>query len=172
MFEASPTTIIEPYGLGTSERLLAPDWEEEEVDRQTRTVMDMALARAARETSTAKMPAAPANAGAELLASETVTSQARARFAIDQSAPLRILNRRSFAQTQALDAAKQEGKEIDRPTLGGLSLSSSKANGVTAKAPVTKDSSDSATAASKRKEGNKNSQLWEVVDPVALLTNI
>ncbi|KDN45092.1 hypothetical protein K437DRAFT_274346 [Tilletiaria anomala UBC 951] len=191
LFESVPHTLVEPLGLGTSERLLAPDWEEEEVDRQTRTAAEAAMAKAARETATAKMSAAPANAPPEVLSSELVTSLARSRFAIDQSAPLRLLDPRTFTETQALKLAKlhpKDGSANNRPSVGGLSLAASAtvsgagiiastSAGVGDAAPSSDAKSggkaDALTVTTtKRKDGSKNSQLWEVVDPVALLSHI
>lgn len=175
-FEMTPTTAVEPLGLGTTERLLAPDWEEEEVERETRTASELAFIKAARETATSKLPSAPTSSiSPEMLASETVTTPARARFVIDQAAPMRLLNRRTLVETQALELAKQSKDAADRPTVGGLTISSaSKEQSLTpgtTKSEPDKRSEGEQPPTSKRKDA-RLPNAWEVVDPVALLTDL
>lgn len=189
LFELAPHTVVEPLGQGTHERLLAPDWEDEEETRGGH--VDAGLAEVTRITATTK-------AGDEL-------GPVRGRFIIDQTAPLRILDRRTLAETQAAEASSL-GR---RPTKGALTTpsgggagaglgsllgsglagkgagSSVGANGgalqpLENRADVKQSmDAESGDGSAKRKDGGHGHQhqhrhkdghsLWEVVDPVALL---
>lgn len=156
MLEIAPTTVIEPMGQGTQERLLAPEWEDDEDDNSHLSQHpDRQLARAARQAATAK------------LSDTSSESSVRNRFVIDQSAPLRLLDRRGLAEN--------DGR--GRPTKGGLTISDfGKKEGVaagelaTTAAGVLSDVNgrNKKDAAGHATHHRTRDEIWDVVDPVAL----
>ncbi len=177
--QLAPGTVIEPVGHDVQERLLAPEWEDASAERETRSAAELGLIRVSRETTVSKLRAVPNGVTPEQLASEVVTTPARGRFVIDQSAPMRILDRRQLAETLAMESAKYRGGEGDRPTMGGLTIPGSAAPGTTAAAgqpdPTAKADGDKAaeeTAPGTKRKEARLPNAWEVVDPIALLANI
>ena len=143
LLQLAPHTVVEPMGQGTQERLLAPDWEDED---PAESGPDKLYVQAAKAAATTK------------LSDTSEPDSVRGRFIIDQSAPLRLLDRRALAE---------------RPTKGGLSLKdSSAANGTAgidqAAAGVLVDTNGRKKDASHRHRDD----MYEVVDPVALFGSL
>lgn len=158
LLEVAPHTVVEPMGQGTQERMLAPEWNddiafggEDDNGRVYPSSPERQLARAARLAATSHLSDAT-GAGPDV--------PVRNRFVIDQSAPLRLLDRRTLAEN--------EGRA--RPTKGGLSV------------PEYKDPSAVLVDINGRKKDNllhggaamphhshrHKDDIWDVVDPVAL----
>lgn len=197
-----PTSIVEPIGASNEERLLLPDWSEGHEDESTAQSSSnqffsngnsgsnwsssfedsSSLAKIAKMTSSAKM-SNPSNSSSS--ANQNIgggiggSGSSRNRFIIDGSAPLKLLDRKTLAETQYL-----ESKGKGRPTKGGLSIGNS-SNGI-----VDSSSNNVEGGSSSNQNGNlapgtgspltphpngnprKRSyrdELFEVVDPVSLL---
>lgn len=152
LLEVAPHTVVEPMGQGTQERLLAPEWDDkaifgddEETSRMYPSSPERLLARAARLAATTHLSDS-SGAGSDV--------PVRNRFVIDQSAPLRLLDRRTLAEN--------EGRA--RPTKGGLSVPEYKdPNAVLADVNGRKKESLPAAHQHRHKD-----DIWDVVDPVAL----
>uniref|UniRef100_V5ESC0 Uncharacterized protein n=1 Tax=Kalmanozyma brasiliensis (strain GHG001) TaxID=1365824 RepID=V5ESC0_KALBG len=139
LIEVAPHTVVEPLGQGTRERMLAPEWSDDTVDDDGPHVSpERQLARAARLAATTHLSDATTG-GAE--------TPVRNRFIIDQSAPLKLLDRRSLAEN--------EGKL--RPTKGGLSVPET----------VLADVNGRKNSLGQQQHRHKD-DIWDVVDPVAL----
>ncbi|CDS01444.1 related to HFI1-adaptor protein required for structural integrity of the SAGA complex [Sporisorium scitamineum] len=148
LLEVAPHTVVEPMGQGTQERMLAPEWSDDiDEDERLPVSPERQLARAARLVATTHLSDA---AGAD--------APVRNRFIIDQSAPLKLLDRRSLAEN--------EGRL--RPTKGGLSVPDS-----AVLADVNGRKKDNLHAsggvASTVGQYRHKDDIWDVVDPVALL---
>ncbi|TKY89927.1 hypothetical protein EX895_001225 [Sporisorium graminicola] len=157
LLEVAPHTVVEPMGQGTQERMLAPEWSGDAVfgeddGRLRASSPERQLARAARLAATTHLSETAAAQGAD--------APVRNRFIIDQSAPLKLLDRRSLAEN--------EGRL--RPTKGGLTV------------PEYKDPSAVLADVNGRKKDTLHSSggvgalaahrhkddIWDVVDPVVL----
>lgn len=155
LIEVAPHTVVEPMGQGTQERMLAPEWKDETVvgdDDSARLDVspERLLARAARLAATTHLCDAAPGQGADV--------PVRNRFIIDQTAPLKLLDRRSLAEN--------EGRL--RPTKGGLSVPEYKdPNAVLADVNGRKKDSLHPAAAAHPLHRHKD-DIWDVVDPVAL----
>ncbi|UZJ54269.1 hypothetical protein CBS101457_003589 [Exobasidium rhododendri] len=110
LLKVAPHTVVEPLGLGTQERLLAPDWTavDENAIREQEWTDDGMLLRESRIAATAKMSS---------IASSTPSH--RSKYIIDQLAPVRLFDRRTLMENQA--AHNHNG----RSTKGGLTLPAS-----------------------------------------------
>lgn len=158
LLEVAPHTVVEPMGQGTQERMLAPEWSddtvfgaEDETGRVYPSSPERQLARAARLAATTHLSDA-SGAGADV--------PVRNRFVIDQSAPLRLLDRRTLAEN--------EGRA--RPTKGGLSVPEYKdPQGVLGDVNGRKkDGLLHGNGAAAVHQHRHKDDIWDVVDPVAL----
>lgn len=158
LLEVAPHTVVEPMGQGTQERMLAPEWSddsvfgaEDESGRMFPLSPERQLARAAGLAATTHLSDA-SGAGSDV--------PVRNRFVIDQSAPLRLLDRRTLAEN--------EGRA--RPTKGGLSVPEYKdPQGVLGDVNGRKKDGllhGNGTAAVH--QHRHKDDIWDVVDPVAL----
>ena len=160
LLEVAPHTVVEPMGQGTQERMLAPEWSDDfafgggaddESSRVFPPSPERQLARAARLAATTHL-------------SDTVSAAdapVRNRFVIDQSAPLRLLDRRTLAEN--------EGRA--RPTKGGLSVPEYKdPNAVLADVNGRKKDATlhNGLANAAHHQHRLKDDIWDVVDPVAL----
>ncbi|CCF50556.1 hypothetical protein NDA11_006581 [Ustilago hordei] len=159
LLEVAPHTVVEPMGQGTQERMLAPEWSDDSVfgaeDKTGRlcpySSPERQLARSARLAATTHL-SETSGAGADV--------PVRNRFVIDQSAPLRLLDRRTLAEN--------EGRA--RPTKGGLSVPEYK----DPQAVLTdvngrkKDGLLHGSGAAAVHQHRHKDDIWDVVDPVAL----
>lgn len=146
MLEVAPHTVVQPMGLGPQERMLAPEWSDDlapDADdaHLHPTTPERQLARAARLTATTHLSD---QAGAD--------APTRTRFIIDQSAPLKLLDRRSLAEN---------GGRL-RPTKGGLSVPDT-----AVLADVNGRRMESLHVGAVGAHRHKD-DIWDVVDPVAL----
>ena len=159
LLEVAPHTVVEPMGQGTQERMLAPEWSDDSVfgaeDKTGRLCPffspERQLARSARLAATTHL-SDTSGAGADV--------PVRNRFVIDQSAPLRLLDRRTLAEN--------EGRS--RPTKGGLSVPEYK-DPQAVLADVNgrkKDGLLHGSAAAAVHQHRHKDDIWDVVDPVAL----
>lgn len=199
LLDVAPHTVVEPLGLGTQSRLLAPDWNtaDENAQRADESSYEGVLAREARSAATSKVSDAQGSA-APYLASN------RGQYVIDQLAPVRILDRQALAETQASEVANRSR----RRTKGGLTLSTTSAEkpasaaAAAAAAAAASAAPSSATTGDEagdensalvknpfKREGSNNQSassagsyhhhhrgtdphLYDVVDPVALLGSL
>ncbi|GAK66099.1 uncharacterized protein PAN0_011d4321 [Moesziomyces antarcticus] len=159
LLEVAPHTVVEPMGQGTQERMLAPEWSddavfggEDESGRLYPASPERQLARAARLAATSHLSDATAT-GPDV--------PVRNRFVIDQSAPLRLLDRRTLAEN--------DGRV--RPTKGGLSVPGFK-DPTSVLAEINGRKKDPAVlasaAAANAPQHRHKDEIWDVVDPVAL----
>ncbi|SJX64043.1 related to HFI1-adaptor protein required for structural integrity of the SAGA complex [Sporisorium reilianum f. sp. reilianum] len=154
LLEVAPHTVVEPMGQGTQERMLAPEWSDDlgfgdDDGRLRASSPDRQLARAARLAATTHLSDTAAAQGSD--------APVRNRFIIDQSAPLRLLDRRSLAEN--------EGRL--RPTKGGLSVPEYKDSAVLADVNGRKKDVLHGGVAGTGAHRHKD-DIWDVVDPVAL----
>lgn len=159
LLEVAPHTVVEPMGQGTQEKLLAPEWNDDatldgddEASRMYPSSPERQLARAARLAATTHLSDS-SGAGPDV--------PVRNRFVIDQSAPLRLLDRRTLAEN--------EGRA--RPTKGGLSVPEYRdPNSVLAEVNGRKKENLAHTngAATPHHQHRHKDDIWDVVDPVAL----
>ncbi|PWZ03654.1 hypothetical protein BCV70DRAFT_209895 [Testicularia cyperi] len=201
LLEVAPSTVVEPVGQGMQERLLASEWEDDEVLYAGQEQSpERLLARAARMAATAKVSdsvsvtlAAPSSAastsipgsrgpqtpasgvgGADAAAAGAEHESVRNRFVIDQMAPLRLLDRKSLAESAF------------RPTKGGLSLPEHKTPSVTSSASGIGVANVLADVNGRKKDtpakdpahlhnlphNHRRDEIWDVVDPVALFGSL
>ncbi|EPQ26010.1 uncharacterized protein PFL1_06464 [Pseudozyma flocculosa PF-1] len=177
LLELAPHSVVEPMGQGTQERLLAPDWDEDAILASAGDY-DRLVVETAKRAATTKI----SDIGGEGKEA-AMSSGVRGRFVIDQSAPLRLLDRKGLAESAV------------RPTKSGLSLSGT--NGAAAATSgLFKDSAagkgagaigvlhdvngrksanrdaPSASAAAALAAAKGREELWDVVDPVALFESL
>ncbi|SPO28102.1 related to HFI1 - adaptor protein required for structural integrity of the SAGA complex [Ustilago trichophora] len=161
LLEVAPHTVVEPMGQGTQERMLAPEWSddlifgsaEDDASRVYPASPERQLARAARLAATTHLSDATTGATADV--------PVRNRFVIDQSAPLRLLDRRTLAEN--------EGRA--RPTKGGLSVPDTVLTDVNGRKKDTNmllQSSNNAALIAGHNVHRHKDDIWDVVDPVAL----
>ncbi|SNX85200.1 related to HFI1 - adaptor protein required for structural integrity of the SAGA complex [Melanopsichium pennsylvanicum] len=166
LLQVAPHTVVEPMGQGTQERMLAPEWVDEdslfgdeEASASSRLFPaspERALARAARMAATTHL--SDANGGAAR------DGPVRNRFVIDQSAPLKLLDRRTLAEGEVKGV---------RPTKGVLSVPGTDStsgvlgdvNGRTKKDGVVNGAGGGIITGHHRMHKD---DIWDVVDPVAL----
>lgn len=168
LLEVAPHTVVEPIGQGTQERLLAPEWADDhaldgddDTGRIDASSPDRQLARAARLAATTHL------SDATLAAADV---SVRNRFIIDQSAPLKLLDRRTLAE----NAGRL------RPTKGGLSVPDYKdpqavladVNGRKKEALHGSAAPQTGAAANAHHHHRHKDDIWDVVDPVALFGSL
>ncbi|KAJ9473971.1 Transcriptional regulator of RNA polII [Pseudozyma hubeiensis] len=168
LLEVAPHTVVEPIGQGTQERLLAPEWAddhapdgEDDTGRIDASSPDRQLARAARLAATTHL------SDATLAAADV---SVRNRFIIDQSAPLKLLDRRTLAE----NAGRL------RPTKGGLSVPDYKdpqavladVNGRKKEALHGSAAPQTGASANAHHHHRHKDDIWDVVDPVALFGSL
>lgn len=165
LLEVAPHTVVEPMGQGTQERMLAPEWSD-----------DLALdadddAGSADTCSPERQLARAARLAATWHLSDVALGSAhvavRNRFIIDQSAPLKLLDRRALAESA--------GRL--RPTKGGLSVPEYKDThavlaDVNGRNKRLHNGAPPPVAATPLHSHRHKDDIWDVVDPVALFGHI
>lgn len=134
LLDLAPHTVVEGLGQGTQERLLASDWTnaDEDAQRALEWTGEGLLQRQARAAAMSKLSAATAAAQQQrsLLppstANMTPQQEARMHNIIDQLAPVRVLDRRTLAETQA-SRVSETSKSSWHVSKGGLRLPSTAA---------------------------------------------
>jgi transcriptional coactivator HFI1/ADA1 len=168
LLNVAPHTVVEPLGLGTQERLLAPDWTvaDEDALRDQEWTNEGMLLRESVLAATSKMSSLPLS-----------TAQPRSVYIIDQLAPVRLFDRRTLVEMQAL-----HNSNGNRSTKGGLSLPGSTA--ATAKAQALEGDGEENKSIVQSTFPTRNytnghhhhrgldPHLYDVVDPVALLGSL
>lgn len=192
LLDVAPHTVVEPLGLGTQSRLLAADWTsaDENAQRADESTYEGVLVREARAAATSKVSDTQDSSSPS-----SSSNQGRGQYVIDQLAPIRIFDRQALAETQASEVANRS----KRRTKGGLTLSSSSTgdktisaaaalaaaaagssaageeavgdeNSAIVKNPFRREGSGNQSAASAG--GNHHQNLYDVIDPVALLGSL
>lgn len=166
LLNVAPHTVVEPLGLGTQERLLAADWTvaDEDALREQEWTNEGMLLRESILAATSKMSSIP-----------STTPSQRSSYIIDQLAPVRLFDRKTLTETQALHNSSSNS----RNTKGGLTLPSD--NNVAAKSHAMEGEGDenknivSSTFPTRLYNNSHHHHrgldphLYDVVDPVALL---
>lgn len=194
LLSLDPTAIVEPLGSTNQERFLVPDWPESEdsnsspqsssayfqSNTQCSSPSENPMAKLAKITSTNKMPYSTYSPSPSSPLSSNGQSH-RSRYIIDGSAPLKLLDRKTLAETQYAESSKGNG----RPTKGGLSINGStngNQDGSTQDSRAAENLLNSSSTGNSspltphpngaqpgsRKRSYKD-ELFEVVDPVSLL---
>ncbi|KAN0061203.1 hypothetical protein ACQY0O_006938 [Thecaphora frezii] len=165
LLELAPHTVVEPMGQGTQERLLLPDWDEDAV-LESAGELDRYIVEAAKNAATSKVQDTLAGEGKDAL-----HMGVRSRFVIDQSAPLRLLDRRSLAENAA---RPNKGHAVANHEVMGGPFKAGKEAGIPG-TPVLGDVNGHKAASAREAvvaARHSREELWDVVDPVALLGSL
>lgn len=122
LLDVAPHTIVESLGQGSQERLLAADWTlaDEDAQRSFEWTAEGSLQRQVRSAALSTLSDALSNAQGQAPSAPSTRNAPRNRNVIDQLAPMRILDRRTLAETQAVSASVRSAPW--HATKGGLSL--------------------------------------------------